>query len=170
MSADGHLFEIFSALAQARVQFIVAGGVAVVLHGVERSTMDLDLSVQMEKQNLERFLAVMKNLGMVPRVPVSPEVLLDPAQRSWMVKEKRALVFTFIHPDKPFQQVDVFLLESLDFSKLEPATEEMDIEGLKTRVLSKRQLIELKKQVMPPRDKDIFDIAALEELLRKSPK
>lgn len=169
MSGNTHLFEIFEALSQAKVHFIVAGGVAVVLQGVERTTMDLDLSVRMDTENLERFLFVMKKLGMVPRVPVSPEVLLNPEERMRMVKEKGALVFTFIHLEKPFQQVDVFLVENLDFSKLQPKSNEMDIDGLKTRVLSKHQLIELKKQIIPPRDKDLFDIAALEKLLRESP-
>lgn len=40
-----HLKELLLALAHANVRFIVCGGVAVVLHGVERMTLDLDVSV-----------------------------------------------------------------------------------------------------------------------------
>ena len=44
--------EILSALAGAKVDFIIGGGVACVLQGVERVTMDVDLAVSMLPPNL----------------------------------------------------------------------------------------------------------------------
>jgi len=38
--------EFLTVLSRERVKFIVCGGVAAVLHGVERVTMDLDLNEQ----------------------------------------------------------------------------------------------------------------------------
>ncbi len=55
-----HLTEILLALADARVDFVVAGGVAAVLHGVERVTMDLDLAVDLRPENVQAFLRVMR--------------------------------------------------------------------------------------------------------------
>ena len=56
----------------------MCGGVAAVLHGVERMTMDIDLSLDLDRSNLEKFISVMKNMNLKPRVPVPPESILDP--------------------------------------------------------------------------------------------
>ena len=60
--------EILKSLADAQVEFIVGGGVACVLHGVERLTMDVDVAVHMQPVNLEKFVDVMSALGLKPRV------------------------------------------------------------------------------------------------------
>nr|HPQ54813.1 nucleotidyl transferase AbiEii/AbiGii toxin family protein [Spirochaetota bacterium] len=62
-----HLKEIITTLSESDVDFIICGGVALVLHGIERMTMDLDLSVDLREQNLQRFIDAMKKLGLVPR-------------------------------------------------------------------------------------------------------
>lgn len=41
----GFIMETLIALADAHIEFVVAGGVAVILHGVERTTMDLAYDV-----------------------------------------------------------------------------------------------------------------------------
>src|SRR5476651_2205976 len=93
--------EILQALSDARIDFIVGGGVACVLHGVERVTMDVDLAVSMLPANLPTFLRVMRDLGLRPRAPVAPEALLDPTVIKAMVVEQNALVFSFLDPDAP---------------------------------------------------------------------
>src|SRR5208282_6924709 len=115
--------EILSDLAAARVEFIVGGGVACVLHGVERVTMHVDLAVLMSASNLGDFLAVMDRLGLRPRVPIAAESLLDPAQVRRITEDKHALVFTFLDPDAPFRQVDIFLRADLSYEALLPHSE-----------------------------------------------
>ncbi len=44
--------EVFKALNKAKVKYVVAGGVAVVLHGYMRATGDLDLIVFLDQENL----------------------------------------------------------------------------------------------------------------------
>lgn len=41
---QNHLKEIIYRLADRGIDFIIGGGVAAVLHGVERVTMDLDIA------------------------------------------------------------------------------------------------------------------------------
>ena len=41
-----YLIDIIASLADSRVEFIICGGMAVVFHGVERMTMDLDISLE----------------------------------------------------------------------------------------------------------------------------
>ena len=55
----GHYEEIISALVDNDVDFIIGGGVACVLHGVERVTMDVDIAVATDPANFSKFIAVM---------------------------------------------------------------------------------------------------------------
>lgn len=69
----GEIEKVIGALNQERVRFLVAGGVAVVLHGYLRTTADLDLVVQLDSSNVLRALRALGSLGYRPRAPVAPE-------------------------------------------------------------------------------------------------
>jgi hypothetical protein len=154
-------FEILSALHHAGVEFIVGGGVACVLHGVERVTMDVDLAILMQPENLGRFLGVMAELGLQPRVPIPPEALLKPETIRMMVEEKHALVFSFLDPDRPIRHVDMFLRPELAYESLLPDSEWVALGDLRVRVIGKRRLLAIKLGIQPPRLKDALDIEFL---------
>ncbi len=156
-------FEILTALARAKVDFIVGGGVACVLHGVERVTMDVDLAVLMQPANLGGFLGVMQRLGLKPRVPISPESLLQPETIRMLVEEKHALVFTFLDPDRPVRQVDIFLRPDLAYESLLPDSEWVELDEVRIRVIGKRRLLAIKLGIQPPRLKDALDIDFLRQ-------
>lgn len=157
------LLEIVNVLNVKGVDYIIAGGVAVVLQGVERLTMDLDAAVSLEKENVERFLEAMKELKLEPRLPVPAESLLDSEKIRIMCEEKNALVFTFIDPKIPIRQVDFFLSKELSYESLKNDFEEMNFDGQKLKVLTKEKLVELKLRVNPMRDKDMSDIKELQK-------
>ncbi|MCR9145552.1 MAG: nucleotidyl transferase AbiEii/AbiGii toxin family protein [bacterium] len=162
---ENHLQNLLLSLSRAGVRFVVCGGVAAVLHGVERLTVDLDVSVEMSGENLERFLSVLAKLGLEPRVPVPAEALLDPEKIDWMVQEKNALVFTFIDPENLYRQLDVFLAPGFAYEILIKNADRISIDGQEISVLSIPELLAMKRRVDPPRDKDLLDIRALEDLL-----
>lgn len=162
-----HLEDIIKAIVENKVNFIIGGGVAAVLHGVERMTTDIDVSLEMSVQNVEHFLRVMKEIGLQPRVPVPGEVLLDKQSIEKIVKEKNALVFTFVDPNNPFRQIDVFLTKDLSYEQLIEDTETVELGGTPVTILSKKKLIQLKLQVDPIREKDKWDIEALRYLISK---
>lgn len=157
------LLEIVNVLNAKGVEYIIAGGVAVVLQGVERLTMDLDAAVSLDKENIENFLAAMKELKLQPRLPLPADSLLDSEKIRIMCEEKNALVFTFIDPNSPIRQVDFFLSKELSYEALKNDFEEMDLEGIKIKVLTKQKLVELKLRVNPMRDKDMTDIKELQK-------
>lgn len=157
------LLEIINVLNANKVNYIIAGGVAVVLQGVERLTMDLDAAVALDQENIERFLNAMRELELEPRLPIPAESLLEPAKVKMMREEKNALVFTFIDPKLPIRQVDFFLSKDLSYDSLKNDYEEMDLEGQKIKVLTKSKLVELKLRVNPIRDKDMSDIKELQK-------
>ena len=162
-----HHETILNALSDAGVEFIVGGGMACVLQGVERLTMDVDVAVMMKEKNWERLVEVTENLGLIPRVPLNPRSLMDPAVRQVVLEEKKAIVFTFLHPDRPSLQLDVFLRPDLAYEVLLQDAEWMNLEGRKIQVLNRQKLLALKKAIQPPRPKDLLDIAALEGMPKR---
>lgn len=132
------LLEIINLLNAKRVNYIIADGVTFVLQGAERLTMNLDAAVSLEKENIEKFLVAMEELRLVPRLPVPAESLLDPDKIRIMCEEKNALVFTFIDPKCSIRQVDFFLAKELSYDSLKNDFEEMDLDGQKIKVLTKK--------------------------------
>ena len=165
-----YLEQMLGALTQRGVRFVVAGGVAVVLHGIERTTMDLDIALDLAPDNVRRFAEAAAALGLRPLVPVPVEALADPRMVRLMVEEKNAIVFQIADPDMPLRKIDVFLTEQLGYGCLAEDAVTVDIPGIPIRVVSLVRLLALKRAVDPPRDKDVFDIRAIERLLAEGSK
>jgi hypothetical protein len=163
-SQESHLIEILCTLQDRGVDFVVAGGVAVVLHGVERMTLDLDVAVSLDPQNLRRFLSALDQLRLVPRAPIPADTILDAARVEELIQEKNALVFTFWNPQEPYRQIDMFLTRENSFDDLVSDAHALTIRGRTIRVASRRKLIEMKSRVRPIREKDLNDIKALTKI------
>jgi hypothetical protein len=166
--SNNHLLDILTELRGAGVEFIVCGGIAAALHGVERMTLDLDISLDFTNENVRRFLEVMEKLGLEPRVPVPADVLLDREAVEVIVREKNALVFTFEDKERPYRHVDVFLTEELAYESLARHCHTLTIGDRTVSLLSIDKLIELKERVKPPRAKDVFDLQELRRIRAKS--
>jgi hypothetical protein len=167
LKAHNHLQEIILELAKAKVDFIICGGVALVLHGVERMTMGLDITIDMSEKNLTTFLHTMRRIKLQPRAPVPADSLLDPEKRKLMIKEKNALVFTFIDTRNPYRQVDLFISDDISFDKLMADGVCFTLGHYKINMLSKEKLLAMKEAIKEPREKDLFDIKALKNILGK---
>jgi hypothetical protein len=165
--ADNPFRDLLVGLLESKVEFIVAGGVAAVLHGVPRVTMDLDISVNMDEPNVRRLLHAMKKLSLTPRAPVPAEVLLDRESREKMVREKGAVVFTFIDRNDPLKHVDIFLAQELAYEKLIRHAVKEKLEGRSVQVVTARYLLTMKQAITPPRAKDLLDIRMLTEILEQ---
>jgi hypothetical protein len=151
-SGVGYLEELLRALTSRGVRFVVAGGVAVVLHGIERTTMDLDIALDLSPENVKRFGEAMDSLGLRPLVPVPVETLSDPELVRVMVEEKHATVFMLADPRTPLRKVDVFLTEELGYENLAADAIPVEIPGIPLRIVSLERLLALKRAVHPPRE------------------
>jgi len=69
--------EVFRKLNECNVKYLVAGGLAVNLHGVPRMTQDLDLLVELNEENILRILKALSEIGYLPRLPVRLEEFAD---------------------------------------------------------------------------------------------
>ena len=169
MDTNNYLKDMLIFFAARGVRLVIGGGVAVVLHGGERMTMDLDIALDMEPKNVQRFLGAVEELEMVPRAPIPPETLLDQAAIEHIIAEKQALVFTFIDLKNPFKQIDIFLTQEHCYDVLVKDSVPLEIEGHQLRVVSPDKLIEMKKSVHPMRTKDLMDIHMLTALKENFP-
>ena len=159
--------ELFRGLAVARIRYVVVGGVALVLHGVVRFTADLDLMIALDDENIRTFLAAMSELGYKPKLPVSPEEFADPRIRAHWKRERGMQVFSFHHPHRPIELVDVFIDEPIEFAAVEREKRVFTAQGVAVPVISIRHLKQLK--ALSGRPQDLADIEALESLERDEP-
>lgn len=159
--------DTFRALDEAEIRYLVVGGVAVVLHGFLRATADLDLMVDLDRPNLERFLGLMKSRGYLPKVPVPIEAFADPENRRAWREEKGMKVFTVHHPERIGELVDVFSWEPIPFVEAYARRVLVPMDGYSISVAAIADLIALKRPVGRPQD--LEDIRAMEARLRGEP-
>jgi hypothetical protein len=157
---ENYLKEMLVTLADAGVEFVVGGGVACVLHGVERVTLDLAVAVQMNAPNLDRLIRAVERLNLQPRVPVSLADIGDPDFVRSMVTEKGAPVFSLADFNNPLRQLDIF-------ERLSKGAKWFDIGGAKVRVASKELLMQIKNEITPLRPKDVLDVQELSRLIEE---
>ena len=156
--------KIFAELERNNIRYLIIGGVAVWLHGYDRATKDLDLMISFEKENMDKFIELVKKLGLKPRVPVEPEELGNKNKREFWKKEKNMKVFSFYNPDNDMEYVDIMIQDDIDFEEAYKSKNLVEFKGLgiKIKVISIENLIKLKE--IAGRDSDKIDIKKLRKI------
>lgn len=158
---------ILSALSEKRVKFIVVGGVAVNAHGFQRFTHDLDLVIDLSRDNLEAALKVLEQLGFEPRMPVAIGDFLDAKLRETWIKTKDMMVFSLTSQELNGMVVDIFAEEPFNFAET-LSKSFMDDLGGQTEFLipflDLDSLIEMKEQAGRPNDlRDVEELKLLRD-------
>lgn len=157
------LFEpIFRALNDGDVRYVVVGGVATVLHGYPRLTVDVDLIVDLAPAQAIKAIDALTTVGLVPRVPVAASEFADSDKRQSWVRDKHMRVFTMIDRTNPLRQVDLFAESPIPFESLWRRSEVLLLEGTSVRVAAIEDVIALKR--IAARPQDAIDIEALEAI------
>ena len=159
------IFEpMLRALNEAGVRYVIVGGVAVVLHGHVRLTTDLDLIVDLEREQALKTIDVLVGLGLRPRAPVDPRQFADPQVRENWMREKSLKVFTLADPSNR-REVDLFVESPIPFEELWARSVQVTIGDTWVRIASIPDLIHLKRVSGRPVDRD--DIEVLEAIQRE---
>jgi len=161
----GEIEGILDALNRAHVRYLVVGGVAVVLHGHLRTTADLDLIIQLERDNVLRAIRTLQDQHYRPRAPVSAGDFAEQTIREQWIRDKGLAVFTLWSPAHPTLEIDLFATEPFDFDTVYARALRVSLEKTEATVIALEDLIALKRGVGRPRD--LEDIAALESLADK---
>lgn len=155
--------QIFAALNDANVDYVVVGGLAVILHGYLRATADLDLAIGLSPDNAKRGMDALASIGLQPRLPVSLDDFNDADKRADWLRNRNMQVFPLWDPANPIRSVDVFIDEPVEFSSLLADAVIKDVQGLKVRIASITHLIEMKQRA--GRARDLEDIDKLQQIL-----
>lgn len=156
------LREIFKALADGQVEYVVVGGLAVIMHGHLRATRDMDLVIGLQPDNCAKAISALSGIGLRPRLPVTLHDFADPAKREDWALNRNMLVLQLWDPENPERSVDVFVREPLDFGSMLSDAVVKDLDGVPIHVASIRHLILLKQVAGRPLDMD--DIHALRDI------
>jgi hypothetical protein len=156
---------IIRTLNAAKVKYLIVGGVAVVAHGYERFTRDLDLVIGLERKNILRGLRALMAIGYQMRIPVTPEQFADPALREQWRREKNMVVLQLwsdVHRRTP---IDVFVYEPFDFAQELGRALRVPLCGRQSAaIVSYDTLLALKKSA--GRSQDLLDVEKLRKLNR----
>jgi hypothetical protein len=112
-----YYFEILEGLYKSKVKYLIVGGLSVNLYGVPRVTQDIDIVIAMDRENVLKITSLLKELGYVPRLPVSPDDLANPDKVKDWIEIKNLKAFSFYHKNENYKVIDIVLVHPLDFEK-----------------------------------------------------
>lgn len=154
---------LFSVLAAAQVRFVVVGGLALLLHGLDRLTADVDLVIDLATEAAKDAIRALTASGYRSMAPVDPLALADPEQRRHWQATRGMQVFSFWDSTNTRPTVDVVLDPVVPFDQLWADARVVQIAGTDVRIASVPHLIRMKEAAGRPQD--AADLERLRALL-----
>jgi predicted nucleotidyltransferase len=149
-----NFLKILRALAQEKVEYILIGGFAVILHGLARLTSDIDIFIKPEKENLQRLKMALKEV--FPNDKEIDSIALKDLKEYAVIRFGTTSDFCI---DIIAAIGGMFRYEDLQF-------EVRDINGVPVRIATPETLFKMKKDTVRPEDKR--DAWFLSELIAKN--
>ncbi len=149
-------YRLNASLKKYRVQYAIAGGWAVALHGAVRGTVDIDLAMVLTEKNLKQAEQALNALGLFSRLPLTAKEIID--FREEYIRNRKLLAWRFSNPEDHTEIVDLLLI--MDLKKSQIYHVKMGSQSIP--IVSKSQLIRMKRESGRPQD--LEDIKALEEI------
>ncbi len=146
-------------LTDGQVDFVVVGGVAVIMQGAPRFTKDLDICYSTDIQNLDRLGAVLTSLGARLR-GVDEDVPFVPDGHTL----RHTQILTLTTPDG---NLDLLVKPdgSPSYTTLRAHANQIDLDGITVRIASVEDMIAMKRASARPQD--LVDLESLEIARRR---
>jgi len=157
---------VIEAFNLARIDYVIVGGIATILHGFMRTTGDLDLMIDLRRENIESSAAVFARLGVIPRPPVAFENLADVSIRESWIRDKAMKVFSMFDPRMPSLEIDILLESPIPFQELYERAVLKPLGKIAAKVCSLDDLIAMKTYANRPVDRR--DIEVLREIKKNA--
>lgn len=151
--------DLFKKLEESNVRYLICGGLAVNIYGIPRMTADIDLLLDFERNNIDKFESILKSLNYQPSLPISLSSLSDEVKRKELKKEKNLIAFSFFNSISNIMSVDVLMESPLGFEEMWNQREVRAVEKYQVNLVSVKHLIEMKK--FTGRSQDEQDIVQL---------
>ncbi len=154
--------DLFAALHRHQVDYVLIGGLAVALHGVERNTMDIDVCVVVSPNNMQHLLNAAQELKLQPVLPVPLHTLTQiDTLKDWHA-QRNLLAFALRTNELSGVTLDVLLFPPVDPQSMCERALKLDVAGVPVMLANIDDLIALKQCAGRPID--LADIAHLQRL------
>lgn len=150
---------IIQALYEAKVRYLIAGGIAVNAHGYHRYTKDVDLVIELVPDNALAAFSALQSIGYRPTVPVTGEQFADDETRAGWIRDKGMTVLQMWGEAHKETTVDLFVTVPFDFAEEYDAALVKTYRDIPVHFVSAPTLIEMKR--VAGRKQDEIDIEAL---------
>jgi len=132
---------ILKAFSEERVDYVLIGGVAVILHGFPRLTEDVDILLKVDPENLEKLKKALE------------KVFGDPSIDDITLRDlKEYAVVRYGTPEGFYIDLIGRVGEVADYANID--SEEMSLEDVKIKVATADALYRLKKDSVRPKDQN----------------
>lgn len=161
------LSQLLQRLADSRIDFVVVGGYAGVLHGSALVTRDLDICAVLTPENIESLRETLKDLN--PRHRMTPDKL------SFLQVPKPGESVNNLYLQTDWGVIDILsTITGLgDFNSVRASSETFEIAGKKFRLMSLPDLVRAKESLGREKDilaaKELRAIAAMRQRSRLNP-
>lgn len=159
------MYRLLATLSDANIDYVLVGGLAVTLHGYQRLTMDVDVVLSLNDENLAKFVDCAKRARLKPVLPIPIDSLRDAALIDLWHRDKGMLAFGLRGPDMMATVIDVLVRPRVPFDVLKRNAVTKHIGPLSIPVASIDDLIRLKTGT--GRSKDVLDIEELRKIQRQ---
>src|SRR3989304_1514423 len=112
------MYDLLATLTSGKIDYVLVGGLAVALHGYQRVTMDVDVVLALDEENIAKFVDCAKSANLKPVLPIPIDSLRDAALIDQWHREKGMLAFALREPHIGGSVVDVLVRSDVPYDTL----------------------------------------------------
>lgn len=137
------LEDLFNGLNEGDVKYLLIGGMASILYGVPRTTLDFDIAISPINENVKKVIEIMKDLGMSCDTDHIEDILAQ-----------GGISFS--------NDLDIDIITGLpykeDFEDIFTRSQSITYEGVRIKVISKEDQIRILRKIGRKQDLEDADI------------
>jgi predicted nucleotidyltransferase len=153
---------IFKKFNEEGIRYFVVGGMAVNLYGIPRMTYDIDILLDLEDRNIEKFVNLLKQWDFKPKVPVDISDFAKKEKRSEWIETKNMKAFNLVNPSWAIKEIDVIIDSPVDYAEAGKCATMIELQGVLVPTVGLDDLIKMKE--ITDRQQDEADIRYLKGL------
>lgn len=151
MTELNKILHIIKTLQKEQVDFVVVGGIAVILYGMPRTSEDLDIILEMSQKNINLLRSALRKLFNDDDIK---EITYEELEEYAVIR--------YVSPDDDVIDIIAKMGESFDYNSIN--FQDIDIDGIIFKIATPETLIQMKSDTY--REKDTLDILYLKEYLK----
>jgi hypothetical protein len=157
--------DLLKRLNTHRVQYVLVGGIACVIHGSQVVTQDVDICAPLDPKNLSGLLSALRDVH--PRFRTALDLRPLPEEPEKLAGFKNLYLLTDLGPLDVLSEISGVG----EYAVVEKHAIQVDLEGAPCRVLDLDTLIIAKRAMNSPKDRHVLiELEAIRQRLRSMDK